>query len=146
MYFAAIHPYTDPLLVALDDQAPVSDLSNHVERLYRLAVHGQFLHVRRHVFLDHGLHLLLDLEKPVRGAEPLQALVRTAVVVVFHPVGEAILRFIERLELGPVEELFLQRLPEAFDLPQRLRMVGLRTEVVYVVFLQFLLELRRPAP
>lgn len=146
MYFAAVHPDTDPLLVALDDQAPVSDLSDHVERLYRLAVQGQFLHVRRHVLLDRGLHLLPDLEEPVRRAEPFKALVRPAVVVVFHPVGEAFLRFIERLEPGARKELVLQRLPEAFDLPQRLRMMGLRTDVVDMILGQFLLELRLSAP
>lgn len=125
MHFAAVHPHTDPLIVALDYQALVPDLSYHVKRLYRLAVQGQFLHVSRHVLLDRGLHLLPDLEEPVCGAEPFKALVRPAMVVVFHPVGEAILGFVERLEPGPRKELVLQRLPEAFDLPERLRMMGL---------------------
>jgi len=124
MYFAAVYPHTDPFLVALDNQAPVPDLPDHVERLYRLAVQGQFFHICRHVLLDRGLHLLPDLEEPVRGAEPFKALVRPAVVVVFHPVGEPILGFIERLEPAARKELVLQRLPEAFDLPQRLRMMG----------------------
>ena len=146
MHFAAVHPDADSFLVALNDQALVPNLSNHVKRLYRLAVQGQFFHVRRHVLLDRGLHLLLDLEEPIRGAEPFEALVRPAVVVVFHPVGKAFLRFIERLEPASRKELVLQRLPEAFDLPQRLRMMGLRTDVVDVILGQFLLELRLSAP
>lgn len=124
MHFAAVYPHTDPLLVALDDQAPVPNLSNHVERLYRLAVQSQFFHVCHHILFDRGLHLLPDLEEPVRGTESFKALVRTAVVVVFHPVGKAILGFIEGLEPASGKELVLQRLPEAFDLPQRLRMMG----------------------
>jgi hypothetical protein len=107
---------------------------------------SQFLHVRCHVLLDRGLHLLPDLEEPVRGTESFKALVRTAVVVVFHPVGKAILGFIEGLEPASGKELVLQRLPEAFDLPQRLRMMGLRTDVVDVILGQFLLELRLSAP
>lgn len=146
MYFAAIHSDTDPLLVALYDQAPVSDLSNHVERLYRLAVQGQFFHVRRHILLDRGLHLLPDLEEPVCGAEPFKALVRPAVVVVFHPVGEALLGFIERFKPGARKELALQRLPETFDFPESLRMMGLRTDMVDVISRQHLLELRLSAP
>jgi hypothetical protein len=146
MHFAAVHPYTDSLIVALDNQALVPNLPNHVERLYRLTVQGQFFHVCRHVLLDRGLHLLPDLEEPVRGAEPFKALVRPAVVVVFHPVGKAFLSFIERLEPGARKELVLQRLPEAFDFPKRLRMMGLRTDMVDVISRQHLLELRLSAP
>ena len=123
MHFAAVHRYTDSFLVALDNQALVPDLSDHVERLYRFPVQGQFFHVCRHVLLDRGLHLLLDLEESVRGAKPFKALVRPTVVVVFHPVGEAFLGFIERFELGARKKLVLQRLPKTFNLPERLRMM-----------------------
>lgn len=123
MHFVAVYPYTDSFLVALDHKALVPDLSHHVERLYGFPVESQLLHVCRHVLLDRGFHLLFDLEEPVRRAKPFDALVRTLVVVVFYPVSETLLSFIERFELGPLEIVILQRLPEAFDFPKRLRMM-----------------------
>lgn len=71
---------------------------------------------------------------------------RPVVVVVLHPVGDAFLGFLERLEPGPRQELVLQRLPEPLDLAQRLRMMRARPDVVDVVPRQLFLELRLAPP
>jgi hypothetical protein len=71
---------------------------------------------------------------------------RPFTVIVFNPVCEPLLGLLERVELGPGQELLFERLPQTFDLPQRLRMLGTGEDVVNVVFGQFLLELGLPAP
>ena len=71
---------------------------------------------------------------------------RAAVVVVLHPVADAFPRFLERLEAGAHQELLLQRLPEPLDLAQRHRMLRRAADVVDVIALKFLLELRLAPP
>jgi len=68
------------------------------------------------------------------------------VVVVLDPVRQSFPRFLERLEPRPSQELLLQRLPEPLDLPQRHGMMGRTADVMDVILLQFLLELRRAPP
>jgi len=68
------------------------------------------------------------------------------VVVVLHPPRDPFPRLVQRLEARPGQEVVLERLPEPLDLPQRHRMMRRAADVVDVVFLQFLLEGRLPAP
>jgi len=116
LYLAPVHQHADLFLVALDQNALPAHAPYHVKRLDGLAAQRQLGHVRRHVFFDRRLHLLANLEKPVRRAQPFQALMRPVVVVVLHPVRNAFLGFLERVEPGPHQELVLQRLPEPLDL------------------------------
>jgi hypothetical protein len=147
-YIPAIDQDADlALFIRLDHHALVAHPAHHIERLPGCAPQRQFFHVRRHGALQHGPQFLAHLEIPVRRAEPaLQALVRPFEVIVFDPVSEPLLRLRKRLELGALQELILQRLPEALDLPERLRVLRLRAEVVHVVAGQLLLELGLPAP
>lgn len=106
----------------------------------------QFLDVGRDALLDRRAHLLVDREEPVGRAESVQGLVRAPVVVVLHPPRHPLPHLLDRLETRLGQELVLDRLPEAFDLPQRHRMMRRTAHVVDVVLLQFLLELRPAAP
>ena len=71
---------------------------------------------------------------------------RPAVVVVLHPVADALPRLRERLETGPHQELLLQRLPEPLDLAQRHRMLRPAPDMQHMIALEFLLELRLAPP
>ena len=65
---------------------------------------------------------------------------RPLVIVILHPPAEALPRLLEGRESRPADELFPDRLPEAFDLPQRLRMVRTTADMLDSVPFQFLLE------
>ena len=57
-----------------------------------------------------------------------------------HPHGDALACVLEAVELCTRKVLLKDRLPEAFDLAQRLRMVRLRTDVLHLVLLKLGLE------
>jgi hypothetical protein len=142
----AVHPHTHPFFVRLDDHALVAHPAHQVERLHGFAAQRQFFHVGRHAPLDRRPQLLLDREEAVRRTHPLQPLVRAAVIVMLHPVGDPVPGFLEGLEARPRQELVFQRLPEALDFPKRHRMMRRTADVVDVIALEFLLELRGASP
>jgi hypothetical protein len=72
--------------------------------------------------------------------------VRPLVIVILHPPAEALPRFLEGREPRPADELFPDRLPEAFDLPKRLRMVRPTADMLDPVSCQFLLKLGLAVP
>lgn len=96
--------------------------------------------------LDRLPQRLVDRKEPVRRTGTPKTLMYTPVVVVLDPVVDPLARFLERLEPRPREELVLQRLPEPLDLPQRHGMMRGAADVVDMVPLQLLLELRAPPP
>ena len=71
---------------------------------------------------------------------------RPLVIVILHPPAEALPRLLEGRESRPADELFPDRLPEAFYLPKRLRMVGTTADMLDPVPRQFLLELGLAVP
>jgi hypothetical protein len=71
---------------------------------------------------------------------------RPLVVVILHPVRQAVPCLLERVEPRPRQEVLLQRLPEPFDLPQGHGMMRRAADVMDMILPQFLLELRLPAP
>jgi len=141
-----VHLHTHALLVPGDHQGLFAHATDHVQRRLRFAVPCQLVGVGRHAFLDRFPHLLVDREEPVGGTEAAQGLVRAPVVVVLHPPRHPLPHLLDRLEARLGQELVLDRLPEAFDLPQRHRMMRRTAHVVDVVLLQFLLELRPATP
>jgi hypothetical protein len=96
--------------------------------------------------LDGTAQFILDPEEAVRRRHPLQRLVGAFVVVVFDPIGDALARLFKGVEPRPAQKLVFERLPEPLDLAQRHRMMRRAADVVDVVPLEFLLELRHPAP
>ncbi|MEI8190104.1 MAG: hypothetical protein WCI75_10360, partial [candidate division NC10 bacterium] len=119
---------------------------HHVERLLRLAPQRQFQQVVLDAALHHLAQVVADLEEPVRRTHPADPLVRATVVVVLYPQRHPVHRLFEAVELRAAQELAVDVLPEPLDLAQRHRMMRLRTQVVDLVLLQLLLELRHPAP
>jgi hypothetical protein len=72
--------------------------------------------------------------------------VRPLVIVILDPELSSLDRLLEAVELGPLEELAQDRLPEAFDLAQRHRMVGTRTDMLDAILLHLPFEAGLTAP
>jgi hypothetical protein len=85
-------------------------------------------------------------EKPVRRDQPLQRLVRSLEVVAVDKQRDAPRAVVVVRKHRPGETLVPQGLPEALDLPQRLRVVRTGLEVADPVAVQLLLEFRRSPP
>jgi hypothetical protein len=120
--------------------------ADHVEGRARLPAQRQF----QEVILDAGFEGLLefglDLEEAVGRTEAADALMGTAVVVVADPEFDPLAGGLETLELGAVEELAPEGLPEAFDLAQRHGMMGAALEVSDTVLFELGLEATGAAP
>jgi len=86
--------------------------------------------------LDDLPELLRDAEEAIRGTEALQTLVGPAVVVVLHPEPDPLTGGVEAIELGPLQELLPDGLPEAFDLPQGHGVMGPALQVMDMVLLE----------
>ena len=120
--------------------------AHQVKRLLGLASECQL----QGVFLDAGFngfaHFAGDLEKTVRGAKALDALMRPFMVIILGPQPHPLLSAFETLKLRFGQKLLEYRFPEPFDLPKRHGMMGARPDMLYTVLLKLRLELRGPSP
>ena len=136
----AVHEHLHPALLGPDHHGLLAHASHHVEGRLGLPAEGELQHVLLDALLDHLPELLGDPEEAIGRAEPVQALVGPAVVVVLHPESDPLTRRVEALELGPLQELLPDGLPEALDLPQRHGVVGPALQVVDVILPKLGLE------
>jgi hypothetical protein len=67
-------------------------------------------------------------------------------IVILHPPANPFPRFLEGRKTRPADELFPDRLPKAFDLPKRLRMMRTAADMLNPVSRQFPLELGLAVP
>jgi hypothetical protein len=141
-----IDQHLDLALLRSDDDRLVSESPDHVEGGRWRAAHRLIQDVLLNCFFDDASQLLLDPKEPVGRAHAFQALMRPLVVVVFDPKRNALLRFFEVFELGPLQELRPDGLPVALDLAQRHRMMRCTPDVMNTVLLQLHLELGFAAP
>jgi hypothetical protein len=58
----------------------------------------------------------VDLKKPVGRTQPADALMGPFVIAIFNPKGDACGGILVTGELGPLQKLRKDRLPESFDL------------------------------
>jgi hypothetical protein len=136
LVFLAVDEHLHPALLRPDHHRLLAHPPHHVERPLGLPAERELQDVLLDPALDDLAELLRDPEEAVRGAEAVQALVRAPVVVVLHPEPDPFAGRLEALELGPLEELLPDRLPEAFDLAQRHGVVRPALQVVHVVLLE----------
>jgi hypothetical protein len=129
-----------------DRQIAVAEPAHHVEGLARGLFHREPCRVALHVALDGFAHLRRRSKVAVRRDEPTDALVRPLKVVRVDEQLQPSLEVFPVREDGPREELVPQRLPEALDLAERLRMLRSALDVVDAFSTKLLLELRRTAP
>lgn len=113
---------------------------DHVERRLRLAAQGEFEEVLLHAGFERLAQLRLDLEEPVGGAHPLDALMRALVVVILDPELDALAGGLEGVELRPHEEVLPDGGPEALDLAERHRVMRPGLDVGHAVLLEFRLK------
>lgn len=142
----AVDLHLDLAFLGAQHDGLFAEPADHVERTLRRAAQRQLLHVVRDAALDHRPQFFRDGEEPIRRAQPVETLVRTFVIVELHPPAHALLRLLEAVELGALQKLLPDRLPEPLDFAERHRMMRLAAEMMHPVFAQFLLEARLPAP
>jgi hypothetical protein len=129
-----------------DRQPLITELADDVERLAWRLFERQAQLVRLHLALDLGPHVRGRFEEAIRRHESIEPLMRALEVVVTDVVLEAALRVDDVREHRPTQKLVPQRLPEAFDLAERLRMLWSTADVLDAHARDRLFELGLAAP
>jgi hypothetical protein len=135
-----------PTALCGDRQVAIAEPAHQVKRLLRRLLLCEPQRVLRHVLLDDRPHVRRCAEKPVRGHQPRQRLVRPLEVVPLHEEGESALAVREVRKHRPRQKLVPQRLPKPLDLPERLRVLRAALHVPYPMKSQLLLEVRLSPP
>jgi hypothetical protein len=120
--------------------------AHHVKGRLGFAAQGQFQEVFLNAGLDGFAQLGLDLEEAVRRAHAFDALVGPLVVIVFDPEFDAFAGRLERIELGPHEEVLPDGGPEALHLAEGHGMMRPGFDVRDPILLEFGLEAAGAAP
>jgi hypothetical protein len=139
-------PHHQPFSGQGDGEVPLSEAAHQVEGLPPRLLLGQGQGVLGHALFDHRPHVRRRPEETIRGYGRLDALVRTAEVVGLDEEGHAPLAVLEVGENRPRQKLVPERLPEAFDLAQGLRVVRTALDVVDPLALELRLEVGVAAP
>jgi len=113
---------------------------HHVKGVHRPAPKRQFQGIVLDPLFDRLSQLMGDLEEPVGGTKPPDALVGPLVVVILDPKGRTLASLLEAVKLRPLQKLPENRLPEPLDLPERHGVVGTGADMPDTVFFQLLLK------
>ena len=97
---------------------------DHVEGRGGSAPQGHLQHVVANALFQGLAQLVLNLKEAIGRAQPADALVGPAVVVVLDPEANPLAGGLEVLELGAGEELAPDRAPEALNLAEGHRVLG----------------------
>jgi hypothetical protein len=124
----------------------VADLPEQVRTRPRRARERQRQLIRRQPLLVRAPQRLFRAEIAVRRHQPPDPLVRPEEVVVRDVVGDPLARVTHVLELHPLDQLALDRLPQPLALAHRFRVVGARHHVPDAELPEQLLEFRLAAP
>jgi hypothetical protein len=136
----------EALLAGRDRQPLIAELPDDVKRLAGRLLERESECVGRDRTLDLGTDVRRGFEETIRGDEPVQRLVRALKVVVRQVVHEPLLRVDRVRKHGAAEKLVPQRLPEALDLAERLRVLRPTADVVNAQPRQQLFEFGLAAP
>jgi hypothetical protein len=129
-----------------DAEVLIAEATDEIKRLlwWLLLRHEQ--RVRGHLRLDRGAHVGRCAKESVGRYKTIEALVRPLEVVVLHVEREPTLTIREVGEDGLAQKLLPQRLPEALDLAERLRMLRPALHVRDSVAAEQMLEVGCTAP
>jgi hypothetical protein len=127
-------------------QVPVAQSPHQVKGLPRRPLMGQGQGVLRHRSLDRLPHLRRRAEESVRRHQAPDPLMRAAKVVCLHEEANPPLAVVEVGKHRPRQKLLPQRLPEALDLAERLRMVRPALDVLDSLSPQLFFEFGLPTP
>jgi hypothetical protein len=142
----AIEQHPHLALLRPDHHRLAAHATHHVEGIHRAPPQRQLECVLSNPLFDGLPQLVGDLEEPVGGTKPPDALVRPLVVVILHPQRGALHRLLEAVELRPLQKLPQDRLPEALNLAERHGVMRPGADVPHPVFLKLLLEPRLAPP
>jgi hypothetical protein len=142
----SVDEHSNLALFSPDHHRLATHAAHHVKRVHRPAAKGQLKSILLDASLQRAFQIMGDLEEPVGRTQPADALMRSFVIVVLHPVGGSFHCLLEAVELRPKKKLALDAFPEALDLTQRHGVVGARSDVLDPVFFHFPLEAGLSAP
>jgi hypothetical protein len=132
------HP--DFALLCPDHHRFTAHAPHHVKGVHRPAAKRQLQGIVLDPLFDRLSQFMGDLEEPVGGTKPSDALVGPLVVVILDPKGGTLRCLLEAVKLRPLQKLPENRLPEPLDLPKRHRVVGTGADMPDTVFFQLLLK------
>ena len=129
-----------------DHHRLIPHAAHHVKRVHRPAPQGQLEGVVLHTLFQGALQIVGDLKEPIGRTKPADALMRSFVIVVLHPVGAALDGLVKAAKLGAHKKLRLDAFPKTLDFAQRHGMVGTGADVTHAVLFHLPLETRLAAP
>jgi hypothetical protein len=138
--------HAQPALRRRDRQLSIAQLAHEVEGLLRRPLVRHAKRVVRDALLDRRTHLRRRAKESIRRHETLDALMRTMEVVGVDEELDPSLTVGEVREDRLREKLVPERLPEALDLAERLRMLRPTLDVTDALASQLLLEFRLASP
>jgi hypothetical protein len=141
-----VDQHTHLALFRPDHHGLIPHAAHHVKRVHRPAPQGQFKGVVLHTLFQGALQIVGDLKEPIGRTKSADALMRSFVIVVLHPVRTALHRLIKAAKLGTHKKLRLDAFPEALDLAQGHGMMGTGADVAHAVLFHLPLETRLAAP
>jgi hypothetical protein len=144
--FHLAQPHHQPRPGQHDREVPLAQAAHQVEGLALRSLLGQGQRVVGHALFDGRPHLRRRPEEAIRRHRTPDPLVRTPEVVGLHEERDPPLAILEVGKDRAREKFLPQRLPEALDLAQRLRMVRPALDVTDALTTQLLLEVGVPAP
>jgi hypothetical protein len=142
----SIELHVQPAARRRDRQVAISQPPHQVKRLPHRLQKRQPRRVLRHRLFDRLPHLRRRSKKSVRRHQSRERLVRPLEVIRVDKQLQPPLQIDEIGKHRPRQKLVPQRLPEALDLPQRLRVLRPTLDVRDPLAPQLLLEFRRAAP
>lgn len=123
----------EPAAFGGDGEVAIAEATDEIERLARRLLVREAHRVGRDVFLDGFTHVWSRAEEAVGRHEPIERLVRALEVVGVDEELDAPVAVGEVREHSAREELVPERLPEALDLAEGLRMLGPTLDVMDAV-------------
>lgn len=138
--------HAQPSLRRRDRQLAIAELAHEIEGLSRRSLVRHAKRVVGDALLDRGTHLRSRAEESVRRHQALDALMRTMEVVGVDEELDAALAVGEVREDRLREKLVPERLPEALDFAERLRVLRPALDVSDAFASKLLLEFGLAAP
>jgi hypothetical protein len=121
--FDVSHLHLQPAAARRDRQILISEPAHEVEGLLRWTLERQPRRVLGHGLLHHRPHLRRQPEEAICGRQPLDALVRSLEIVAVDEDPQPAVAVREVSKHRARQKFVPQRLPEALDFPQRLRVL-----------------------
>jgi len=142
----SIKEHPDFALFRTDHHRLAAHAAHHVKGIHRPAAQRQLQRILLHTLFQRLSQIVGNLEEPVGGTQPPDALVRPLVVVILDPEGGTFNRLLEAVKLRPLQVLVEDRLPEPLDLAKRHGVVRPGADMLDPVFFKLLFEPSLPPP